>query len=269
MAMIGFASAHGSPGATALAVAVAHRLPDCTGRSAVLVEADPDGGTIAARHAMHGPSGFTALAGAARSAITEADVLRLAAPMSSGVLAFAGHPAGDQAHAALRTGAANLAPVLASMAQHDVVVDLGRLRPGSPAIPLAKACRAIVLVARPVLEQLVAAADRIETLGRLAPVRLVLVGDRPYGEAEVRRVLGVDQLTIVADDPVAVAADPAAAGRRRSAWRRSVGQVTAELAHLLADDESAADGADADDETVADGADGELDRSVLRWAVRT
>lgn len=242
MALIGVTGAHGSPGVTALAVALAHRLPEATGRTGLLLEADPDGGTIAARHELRGAPGLTALAGAARAGIVGADVIRFATPMASGLATIAGHPAAEQASAALRTAAANLAAALPQLVDHDVVVDLGRLRPGSPAQPLAAACDVLLLVCRPVVEQLVAIADRIGHLGSLAPLRLVLVGERPYSPAEVRRVLAVERISVIPDDRARVAADPAAMARgRRNPWTTALDRLVEQLVAQL-EPEAAVDG---------------------------
>ena len=241
MALIALASAHGSPGVTTLAVALAHRLPLVTGRAAVLIEADPDGGTIAARHSLGGPPALTALAGAARQGLEPAMVLRHTIPMASGVPVVTAHPAAEQSHAALRTAAGHLAAACAVLDDHDVIVDLGRLRPGTPARPFATAAAQLLVLAHPELDQLVAVADRVQALGELAPLHLVLVGDRPYGTAEVRRVLGVETVSVIADDAKAVRADPGAASRRRSAWRASVDRLAAGLSESLAPGEPADD----------------------------
>ncbi len=232
MAMIGLTSAHGSPGTTSLAVALAHRLGQHTGRATLLLEADADGGTLAARHGLAGPPGLTALAGAARSGIRSEDIERFTTTMPSGVAVIAGHPSAEQTHVALRVAAAHLAPVLAELPGCDVLVDLGRLRPGSHAQPLAAACERLIVVVRPVLEQLVAVADRLAAYEQLAPVQLVLVGTRPYPIAEVRRALRIDDVAVIADDDRAVVADPAAA-RRRGAWQRSVDDLAAALARPM------------------------------------
>lgn len=230
MAVIGVSSAHGSPGATTLAVALAHRLGQQGDRAVLLLEADPDGGTIAARHQLAGAPGLTALAGAARTSIAGSDLLRYATPMHSGLAAIAGHPAAEQASAALRASAANVAEAVGSLEGVDVVIDLGRLRPGSPAQPLAQGCDALVLVCRPVADQLVAIADRLRTFERIAPLWLVLVGERPYRPSEVRRVLGVERIHVVSDAPRDVLRDPAAAGRgRRHRWAADVDRLTAAL----------------------------------------
>lgn len=225
MAIVAIGSAHGAPGVTTLAVALAHRLPLLTGRDAMVVEADADGGTIAARHHLTGPPSFSALAGTARQGIEPARILDSATAFASGVAVLTAHPAAEQAHAALRAGAAAIAPACAGL-DLDVVVDLGRLRAGSPARPFATSADCLVVVARPVVEQLVAVADRLASWQEMAPVHLVLVGTDPYPPSEVRRVLGVDEVTVIADDAKAVRCDPGAA-KRRSSWRSGVDTLAA------------------------------------------
>jgi hypothetical protein len=258
MTIIGLTSAHGAPGVTTLAVALAHHLPAITGRSSLLLEADADGGTLAVRHGLGSAAGMTALAGAARSGIGAADIARYTVEMSSGVPAIVGHPAAEQAHAALRVAAANLSRAIVELdeaGEHDIVVDLGRLRPGMPSQPLAAVCQVLLLVAHPVAEQLVAVADRLESFRALAPTRIVLIGDRPYGVAEVGRVLQTDAIHVVADDAAAVLADPAAASvRRRAAWPRSVAELAAAIARAgePVDESVGESGGEPVDESVAE-----------------
>ena len=254
MAVIGVTSAHGSPGATTLAVALAHRLSDCTGRPTLLIEADADGGTIAVRHQLDGPAGLTALAGAARSGLTAAELERFVVELASGVPVLAAHPAAEHAHATLRTAAAPLAEVLRGELDRDVIVDLGRLRPGAPSRALAAVCTVLLVVARSEREQLVAVADRLAAYSELAPLRLVLVGDHPYSRREVQRVLQLDAVSVVVDDAAAVRADPSAAGRRRrDAWARSVTTLAATLSDTTPDAGAPDDGAP-DDGAPDDGA---------------
>lgn len=228
MAVIGIVAAHGSPGATTLAVALAHRLGVHRAEPPLLIEADPDGGVIAARHGLLGAAGLTALAGAARAGLQAGDLERFAVPMASGLPVIAAHPSPEQTHAAVRVVAGPLAAAIGGEPGPGIVIDLGRLRPGSPAEPLAAVCDELLVVVRPELDQVLAIADRLDTLGRFAALRVVVVGDRPYPPSEVRSALGVPAVAVIAADARAVTADPAAA-RRRGRWQRSVDVLAGEL----------------------------------------
>jgi hypothetical protein len=83
----------------------------------------------------------------------------------------------------------------------------------------------------------------------------VLIGDRPYGVAEVGRVLQTDAIHVVADDAAAVLADPAAASvRRRAAWPRSVAELAAAIARAgePVDESVGESGGEPVDESVAE-----------------
>ncbi|MGD9701899.1 MAG: hypothetical protein AB7Q42_18890 [Acidimicrobiia bacterium] len=223
MAVVVFTSLHGAPGATSLAVAVAHHWSAVTGRDAVLVEADVDGGVIAARHQLGLVPGLTELAGTARLGIDADDIVRRAQRFSSGVAVVPAHPLSDRTQAALRTAAEHLARAFADLAGHDVLIDAGRVRPGSPVLPLLETASRIVVVVRPDAEGLVVAMNRLDLLRQHAPVEVVAVGRKPYGASEIAAALGVADVTVVPDDAVAVQQDPAAAARsRRAGWPAAV-----------------------------------------------
>ena len=204
MSLVAVGSVRGGPGATTLAVALAATWAR-PGRSPFLVEADPDGGVLAARFGLgHRPS-LTELGVRGRSAICADDLWpaaqALAAPGADDpVPVVVAHSSADQCQAALRTVGPRLGALLESLPDHDVVADVGRLRPGSPAMPVVEEASLVLVVLRPRLEDIDAVAQRITALNERGAVRLVLVGERPYAAAEVASVLGVDVLGVVADD---------------------------------------------------------------------
>jgi hypothetical protein len=229
MGMIGFTSVHGSPGVSTLALAVAHHWAALSDRPAVHVEADPDGGILAARHGLALQPGLTDLAGAARVGIEASELGRYTQTLRSGVPVIVGHPAAEQTSAALRASATHLASALTADTTHDAVVDLGRLRPGTPSTPIASSCEVIVVVVRCVAEDIVTVLSRLSALERVAPIDIALIGRSPYSVDEVRRASGIDRIHTVALDESAVRSDPAAANGRRSAWSCSVRVLTESL----------------------------------------
>ncbi|MEZ5219637.1 MAG: hypothetical protein R2715_24345 [Ilumatobacteraceae bacterium] len=120
------------------------------------------------------------------------------------------------------------------MDQRDVVFDLGRLRPSSPAEPLLTACDHLVVLVHPTGERLVALTERLESVrgsAGSAHVHVVLRGESPYGAHDVERALGLDRVGVIADDPRHVASDPAAAGTgRRNRWAASVRDLAKAIA---------------------------------------
>ena len=233
MAVVAFSSLHGSPGATTLAVAVAHHWEAVAGRQPVLVEADLDGGVLAARHQLGLIPGLTELAGSARLGIDPSDIVGRAQRFPSGVAVVPAHPSSERTQAALRAAAGHLAAAFAGIEDADVLIDVGRVRPGSPVLPLLEAADRIVLVVRPVAELLVVAMNRLELLDRCAPIEVVSVGSRPYGPTDVAAALGVADVLTVPSEPDAVQVDPAAAQTRKRGWAASVRAVAEHLASAV------------------------------------
>ena len=230
MPVVGFASLHGSPGATALALAVAHQLPARTGRRPVLVEADQDGGTLAARFGLPGSPSLMDLAGAARVGAPSHGVDACAQSLPSGLALVAAPPVGDRVTAALRTAGAPLARFFADLADVDVVVDLGRIRATDLSNPLVTGVDCLVVVGRSAPEELVLLLSRIETLPR--PVtELVLVGRRHYAAAEVAAAAGLEHVHEVPEDAKAVSVDPSAS--RRGQWQQAVHSLADRVARRL------------------------------------
>lgn len=80
----------------------------------------------------------------------------------------------------------------------DVIADVGRVGGRDTPQELLRAAQAVVMVLKPTLPQVDAAAPRLDALKELLAERntagLCLVADGPYGAAEVERVLGVPVL---------------------------------------------------------------------------
>jgi MinD-like ATPase involved in chromosome partitioning or flagellar assembly len=194
--LVAIGSVRGAPGATTLVVALASRWRAVIGRPALVVEADPDGGCLAARLGLAARPGLTELAGASRSGLADPDdvwafaqVAR--APGRRGDLSVVVGPAASEpAQAALRAAAEPLAFGLATSLHHDVVVDVGRLRPGSPALPMVAGADARVVVSGAELEAVVALTARRDLLAGLGTWRAVVSGRSGYAPAEIERVLG-------------------------------------------------------------------------------
>src|SRR6266508_881568 len=135
--------------------------------------------------------------------------------------------------------AADLLARLDRLEGTDVLADLGRLNPGSPALPLARAARLLVLVCRPTLAELQHLAHRVAALREASQtVGLVLVGGGPYPPAEVARTLGVQVLgTLPVDRHGAGLLGGTAAGMpglRRTRLLRAARTLADDLAGRLA-----------------------------------
>jgi MinD-like ATPase involved in chromosome partitioning or flagellar assembly len=216
MTVVAVASARSSAGATRLAVALAsawHRHEPET----FLVEADPDGGVLAARLGLAVSPNLTELAGRARSGVG-AEVLRACAqPGPGGLPVVVAHPSPEQTSGALRAAAARLLDGLRS-APVSSVVDIGRLRHGSPAQCLADAADAALVVVRAELDELTALANRLALLPASGATGLVVVGRPAFRPSDVEQQLGVPVVAVL-DDRAARRRDPFADGARELAAR--------------------------------------------------
>jgi MinD-like ATPase involved in chromosome partitioning or flagellar assembly len=236
--MLAVTSAKASPGVTTLAVALAATWPFSVGAGpGLVVEADGDGGSLAARLGLGWEPGLVGLATAGRRSVDADAVMAHAQPVGERLGVLCGPPAAQQAQAALASVAGRLADRLAAL-EGLVVVDVGRLGLQSPALPLARAAELCLLVARPRLDE----AQHLASRGRMlveagCTVGLVCVGDRPYDPAEVAASAGLELVGVVADD--ARTARALAEGRavdrllRRSELWRTATKLSTVLAERL------------------------------------
>ena len=185
MTVIAVGSVRGSPGATLLALDIARFIPGDT----LLIEADPDGGCLAARLDLAVKPGLTELAGAARVGIAAGDLWRFAQPTEHGVAVVVAHPAAEPVQAALRAAVNHVGSSLSSLGQ-PVVIDVGRLRPGSPALGFAALADHLVISSDNSVEAIVALTHRATLLRTLASTFVVLGSSKPYSSADVSAASG-------------------------------------------------------------------------------
>ena len=212
MALLALASNRGSPGCTTTALALAAAWPSARA-APLLVEADPDGGVLAARCGLGIKPGLIELCGRARVALTDDDVWSFAQELPGGGPVLVGHPAAEPCHAALRSAGARLADYLAAMPERDAIVDVGRLRPGSPAMALVGRADVLLVVVRPTVEEIGAVTHRAGAL-RDAGAALVLIGDRPYPAGEVAAAVELPVAGTMAFDARGAHALVSGSGRR-------------------------------------------------------
>jgi MinD-like ATPase involved in chromosome partitioning or flagellar assembly len=214
--VVAVASARSSAGATRLSVALASAWHEHEPET-FLLEADADGGVLAARLGLAVTPNLTELAGRARSGVS-AEVLRACAqPGPGGLPVVVAHPSPEQTTGALRAAAARLVDGLRS-APVTAVVDIGRLRHGSPGECLADAADAALVVVRAELDDLTALANRLVLLPASGATGLVLVGQPTFRPSDVEQQLGVPVVAVL-DDRAARRRDPFADGARQLATR--------------------------------------------------
>jgi len=161
-----------------------------------LVEADPAGGVLAGRMQLDGAAigGLEAIAFPSRRGPAH-ELFESAAHLAGG-LRIVGAPTDP-----FRAFACHQPRVPWVLSLRDlpgaVVVDVGRLRAGSPVWPVLTSADAVVLVSAPEACATVAAAEWVETGGRVSPADPGLIGgnariavvDSPGGIAFTRGVL--------------------------------------------------------------------------------
>lgn len=195
---IAFATAKNG-GATTAMLAVAAVWPPQ--RQVVAVELDPSGGDIAIRFGLPGDPGLVSLAAAARRLLSTGVVIEHAQQLPGGLPVVVAPASMDQARAAIRTVAPSIPALADEDAGVDFLFDCGRLGAGAAADSVAQSATLTVLVARPTAEEVAhlrCQLDRLRAVG--AHVALVLVGDHPYGAAEVGAFLGADVVGVLAVD---------------------------------------------------------------------
>ncbi len=216
MTMIAVAGGKGSAGATTLAVALAAHASEHG--NALLVEADPAGGDMAARCGVSLDPGLLSLAASGRRGLDRSIIERHAQLLPFGVLALIGPTSDEQATTTLTAIGAALGRALES-ALSPVFIDVGRWHARSPATELVRSSSIALLVFRPTIEGVEHARSQLASLSReAARVAAVSIGERPYPPTEVRAALEVEELYVIAHDPRA--ARVVSTGTRPDRWLR-------------------------------------------------
>jgi MinD-like ATPase involved in chromosome partitioning or flagellar assembly len=201
MSVLAFASVKGSPGTTTAVLTMAAVVPP--DRDVLVVEADPDGGSLAARFGLDPEPGLSSLAAAGRRGLAGEQIDRHTQMLGGGLPVLVAPSDAAETSRALEVAGAQLTGALATYPR-DVLIDVGRLRPGSSAAVLAARAEAVVLVVRPRLDELQHLVPRLKALDAagVRPV-VLLVGERPYSPAEVAASVPAPVLGALADDPTA------------------------------------------------------------------
>ncbi|GEN78980.1 hypothetical protein [Actinotalea fermentans] len=243
MAVLTLCSASGAPGVTTSAFALARVWHLATGRSALLVDADPVGSALIPAFAGAGiPTGGGVLAVAAERASSADDILRRSVALDDDaaclVLTGVTEPAQARPLGAVWTTLVEAAHEFDGLGI-DVLVDAGRLGHGWEPQPLIDAADIAVLVTRTSLSSVALARPGLAELARRrpagAPVRLLVVGrPAPYSSREVARALDGDALPEIPDDAAGahalLLAEPPSGRLGRSGLLRAARQTAAGLA---------------------------------------
>jgi hypothetical protein len=235
--IIAVANRKASPGATTVAALLAARW-DEDGATRFIVEADPSGGTLAARWSeAHGVSWNPGLVDLAmvRGAADARSLAAVSQPLAPGVQLCAAPSAPSQVVTALSTIGDTGAALLAGAAGARSFVDCGRLDGRSPAIPLARRAVVTLLVLRPVLDEInTAFAGIVDLAAAGCRVGLVLVGRGHWSADEIANAADVEVFGELPDDPRAAKLFAnRGLGAGRAFQRTQLAGAAAELASTL------------------------------------
>jgi hypothetical protein len=170
------------------------------GHRVLLVEADPAGGTLAAGSGWPAEPSLMSLAAAARRGGEPALVWEHCHQLPGGAAVLAGTSSTDHARSALGM-AGDLLGRLGEL-DVDVLIDCGRLEPGSAALGLWEQAERVVLAVRPRLADLHALTGWLEARPSEGHrLGLVTVGEGPYPDSEIADALGLPVLARLPWDP--------------------------------------------------------------------
>lgn len=209
-----------SGGVTTTALALAAMWP--SDARVLVVEADPAGGDVAAWFGLNREPGLVSLSADARRDHTVETLFAHAQALPGGLPVVAAPASAEQAAGALGLLTGDGAPLWTAVAASDevvVVVDAGRLDPGSPAHAVMTVSDVGLLVARPTLSDCHRLAGRLDGLTQRTKAAgtqlgLVLLGPG-YSREQVEASLQIPVLAHLPHDAKAAAHLSGAGGVRR------------------------------------------------------
>jgi MinD-like ATPase involved in chromosome partitioning or flagellar assembly len=206
--VVAVAAAGGSPGVTTLCLALAATSTD----PVLLVEADPAGGMAAAYAGVGWNPGLVTLAAATFGSVDQELVREHTQPWRDRVQLLCAPGTATETAATLDALGDRLRVALSQSGQ--VLVDMGRLWPASPAAGLASSADLVLVVVGQHATSAAATAaavartrgliDTLTSLGQSA-VAAVVVGERPYGPDEIADALGVQIIGVIPSDSTGAA----------------------------------------------------------------
>lgn len=225
MSLYSVCSVKGSPGVTTVSTILALTW----GAPALLADLDTTGGDLAIRYRddegrpLQTERGLMSLGAAVRRDSAETDLEPHLQTISDGPRVLVGISRPEQV-VGLGASWQGIAQTLAYRHDNDVVADCGRLLPNSAVMPVIGASRALLVLARPTMEELFHLRERLGSLQDQLQTRdsnvavgvALLTDDRDHASAgEVQRLLEVAKLRARVVGTVAF--DPKAAYRVRYA----------------------------------------------------
>lgn len=252
MGLYAVCAAKGSPGVSTAAVALGLTWSG----PAVVADLDPAGGDLSLRYRdvqgrpLDPDRGLMSLAAAVRRGAEGADIAEHLQTAASGLPLLIGVTRAEQV-TALGTSWQHVAQSLATMADHDVLADCGRVLPGSATMPVLTRADAILMLTRPSLEELFHLRERLRAMTESLRLRdlgavpvgvAVLAGERDGASvSDVRQVLAAAGLPVTVVGALTIEPKSAAALRygldinaRKSLLLRSAAAVGEAMRQLAA-----------------------------------
>lgn len=230
-------SVRGAPGVTSWSLLLAAAWPG-TGTERVVLEADPDGGVIAARYGFGVDPGVISLAASLRRhQVGDIDLAEHGRQVLPNVVVIPSPESPERCTAVWGETAAPMAAALGADRDRVWFVDAGRFRPGAPAEAFVahSAITLLLSLAGPEdIVQLQGTVRRLSDLG-VGRIGVMIVGRPAHDLAEIETFLGADHLwTIPATRNLpsdTAAAYAGRSGRRSWLWRSAV-SVACDMATL-------------------------------------
>ena len=237
MTVVACFSAKSSPGVTTAVQLVAGAWP--AERVLLVVEADPGGGDLADRLGLRPDPGLVSLASEGRRGLSGYIIDAHVQPVGTNVSVLLAPAGARPSSGAVSVLAERLAEALLLVGDRDVLVDCGRLGPGSPVWPLVRAADVAALVTGGAAADVAHAAALVEDMAIGVEVGLVVVGDASgrrerYPAAEVAEALGTPLLGTLPSEPSVAATLVAGRGDRKGVSRSRLARAAADLATRLA-----------------------------------
>ncbi|MDQ3783184.1 MAG: hypothetical protein M3349_09670 [Actinomycetota bacterium] len=229
MSTVVLGSVSGAPGVSTLAAALTAVWPE-RDTAAVLVEADPDGGRLAAELGVSAEPGLVAAALAARAPdCTSADLITETAAQIDGWLLMPGPPSPEQAWSVLSRSATVLARLFSAAPGTGWILDCGRLSSRSPAMPFAMSADMVVMVSAGTFGALQLLPSRVSVLATAGcTVGVAVSGSTSWPAEEIAGFVGCDVVAMLPTVRVRRAARSMAGGEW-AAWWSTVRDLAAYL----------------------------------------
>jgi len=198
MSIVLLCNAKGSPGTTTAALALATAWPE--DEAVLLAECDISGGDLGAHYGLRGAPGIATLSMYIRRGVDINDLNDhiQSLPHEVGLLVGV---AGTQQGVALAPAWSHIAQLLNSY-KGVVILDIGRIHADITCMTdLINIADLILLVAKPGVASVIHLRSAIEVLNTFNPtVKLLLIGEKPYGSVEIEEATGIEVAGVIAHD---------------------------------------------------------------------